>query len=273
MSLRILIWAIALILFFWVGGRWTERRMVFAPSSGWYEDLSVTSRPAEERRIQSENGVELSAIWFPSPWPKGVLLYCHGNAGNLSHRRHVVETWRDKLGYSVLLFDYQGYGRSGGKTSEDALYADTLAAYHEAKELAGMEPVVAGRSLGTVPAIWLSARKPVRGLYLDSPLSSAEEMAKQLLPIPGIGFILSVRLDNLSEVKKISCPLFIVHGEQDRIIPLEQGQKVYDAAPGVKRFVEAKGQGHNEVRDTPELMERLKQFLENLPTEPAAGSH
>ena len=147
---------------------------------------------------------------------------------------------------------------------EAGLLKDIRAAYDQALHLGGELPIVAGRSLGTVPAIQLAAERETRGLLLDSPLASAAHMAPLVLPLPGIHRLLSTQLDNVSAIGGTRCPILILHGKHDRVIPIEQGREVYEAATGA-RFVVLDALGHNDPRTTTEILSQIRNFFSVLP--------
>lgn len=240
---------------------WLGHRLVFYPQQQWDADIVRLAAPAEEFSFRSSDGLILSGVWFPARNPLGVMVYCQGNAGNISHRLPVVETWRDRLRYHVLLFDYRGYGKSDGRPSEEGIYLDTLAAFREARRRTTWNPVLAARSLGTVPAIRVAAEDKARGLVLDSPLASASAMARRMFWIPGLHRLAGFDLDNLTAVRAVRCPILILHGSRDEIIPLEQGRAVYEAAVAPRQFVVLEGQRHNDSREQPETIRRLEEFL------------
>ena len=261
--LRIAI-AIAVVVFvLWLFRPRIERRMVFFPSREWDLDPAEFGLKVQELTFAAADGTRLSGLWMEASEPLGVVVYAHGNAGNLSHRIPTAEVWRRQLRLSVLLFDYRGYGRSQGVPDESGIRQDALAAYDEALRLGGEIPLVAGRSLGTVPAIQVAAEREVRGLLLDSPMASAARMAPRVLPLPGIGRLVSIQLDNVGNIGRVQCPVLILHGELDRIIPIEQGREVYNAAPKAT-FVALADMGHNEDRITPEILSHFRSFVAGL---------
>ena len=251
----------------WLAVPWLETRLTFQPQRSW--DLDVRNFGGEELRFESADGTALSGAWFPleTGEPRGVLLHCSGNAGNLSHRVGMALAWR-QLGFHVLLFDYRGYGRSEGTPSEQGLLLDAEAAYREAARRGGGRPVVSGRSLGTVPATHLAATvdPAPRGLLLDSPMASAKEMAGLVLPIPGVPNLITLRLDNERNVTEIRCPLFVLHGDEDEVIPIDQGRRVFDRAPEPKEFLIVAGGRHNDLRTHPRVEGPVKRFLHSLPS-------
>ncbi len=261
--LRIAIAIAVALLVLWLLQSRIERRMVFVPSREWDADPWELGLEARELTFAAADETRLSGLWFESSEPQGVVVFAHGNAGNLSHRIPMAEVWRRELKLSVLLFDYRGYGRSQGVPDESGMLQDTLAAYDEAVRLGGEIPLVAGRSLGTVPAIHVAVEREVRGLLLDSPMASAARMARKVLPIPGIGRLVSIQLDNVGRIGRVRCPVLILHGELDRIIPIEQGREVHNAAREAT-FVALAGLGHNEPRTTPEILNHFRNFVAGL---------
>jgi hypothetical protein len=261
--LRIVIAIAVAVIVLWMFRPLIERRLVFFPSREWDLDPVEFGLEARELTFQAADGTRLSGLWLEAPQALGVVVYAHGNAGNLSHRIPMAEVWRRKLQLSVLLFDYRGYGRSQGVPDEKGILQDALAAYDQALRLGGEIPLVAGRSLGTVPAIQVAAQREVRGLLLDSPMASAARMAPRVLPLPGIRHLISVQLDNVGNIGRVGCPVLILHGELDRIIPIEQGKEVYNAAAEAT-FVVLDGVGHNEPRTTPEILNHFRNFVAGL---------
>ena len=265
--LRVVIAVAVAVIVLWLFRPRIERRMVFFPSREWELDPVEFGLEARELTFAAADGTRLSGLWMEASEPLGVVVYAHGNAGNLSHRIPTAEVWRRQLGLSVLLFDYRGYGRSQGVPDESGIRQDTLAAYGEALRLGGEIPLVAGRSLGTVPAIQVAAEREVRGLLLDSPMASAARMAPRVLPLPGIRYLVSIKLDNVGRIGRVQCPILILHGELDRIIPIEQGREVHRAAREAT-FVALEGLGHNEPRTTPEILSHIRDFVASLKRSP-----
>ena len=241
-----------------------EGNLVFFPSPEW--DVRLADfQPAEEVKFQSDEGLILSGAWLKAAPSRAVILYCHGNAGNLSHRISTADFWRREFGVSVFLFDYRGYGRSQGSPSEEGIFQDTLVAFQELRRLApGQAVIVYGRSLGTVPAVRLALTEALSGLILDSPLSNAQDMAGRILPLPGMGWVTSFKLDNLEAASGLKTPLLVFHGERDSIIPLEQGKRVYEAASRPKKLVVLEGQGHNDNRTDSSFVGEFQKFLDGV---------
>jgi uncharacterized protein len=180
------------------------------------------------------------------------VLYFHGNGGNVSYAAWVGGAL-SRRGFDVLLFDYRGYGQSGGEVGgERGLYADAEAAYRHLVDVLGVEPrriVLYGQSLGTAAAAEVAARQPCGALVLESGLSSASDMAATILPwLPrALHRLAKYRLDTAAKLPGVRCPVFVAHGDRDEIIPIEQGRKLYAAAPEPKRLYVVDGAGHNDL--------------------------
>jgi len=180
------------------------------------------------------------------------VVYFHGNGGNISYAAWVGEALASR-GFDVLLFDYRGYGRSGGEVQgEHGLYVDAEAAYRYVVGARGVNSsrvVLYGQSLGTAAAAEVASREGCGALVLESGLSSASDMAATILPwLPRAAHKLAkYRLDTASKLPRIACPVFVAHGDRDQIIPVEQGHKLYAAAREPKRLHVVAGAGHNDL--------------------------
>lgn len=190
--------------------------------------------------------------WFaPADSGAPVVLFCHGNAGNIADRMDMVK-WMHQVGLSVLIFDYRGYGRSTGRPSEQATYADAEAAYQWLRQRGyhDSDIVLFGKSLGASVAAYLAQDRPVRALVLESAFASLTDVAAVHYPWVPVRWILKYRYPTTDYVKRMLAPVTVIHSREDEIAPLAQGQEVYDAAPEPKRFIEVGG-GHNMYPETP----------------------
>ena len=176
-----------------------------------------------------------------------VLLWCHGNAGNIINR---LENLRElyRMGLSVFIFDYRGYGRSQGRPSEEGLYQDALGAHEYLTRIRMIRPeriVLFGRSLGGAVAGELAAQKPAAGLILESTFPSIEAVAKFHYGGLPVHWLLGADFKLIDRLPQLSLPKLIIHGDQDDIIPLELGRQVFDAAKPPKSFYLIEGADHN----------------------------
>jgi len=215
-----------------------------------------TWRPAgiEECTFATEDGLTLHAWWHPGAGPtppeeRPVLLWCHGNAGNITHRETNLRMVAGR-GLAALLFDYRGYGKSEGKPSEEGLYRDVAAAYRYLtgeRGIASGRIVAFGRSLGAAVALDVALREPVAALIMESAFESVPAMAKVEMPWLPARLVVRSRFDSLGRVGGLRVPLLMLHGDRDEIVPFRQGRAVFDAAPEPKTWYTIQGAGHNDT--------------------------
>lgn len=227
-----------------------DQMFVYYPSPWIERDWArVSGLPLQDIWFQSLDGTRLFGWYVESSGSTGVMLWCHGNAGNIIHRLdNLAELYR--VGISVFLFDYRGYGRSSGKPSEDGLYQDALAAYAyltDTRRMASERIVLFGRSLGAAVAGFVASRRPAAGLILESPFPSIKVLAKsQSFGLPA-HWLLQSRYDLVERLKDIRVPILVVHGDRDTVVPIELGRQVFDAANPPKSFFIVEGADHNDT--------------------------
>jgi fermentation-respiration switch protein FrsA (DUF1100 family) len=213
----------------------------------------LTASPADrgwsydEVRLRTDDGERLHGWWIPAEGQeRGALLFCHGNAGNISGRLDSIEQFR-RLGFSVLIFDYRGYGRSSGTPSEPGLYRDVNAAWQYLldEEYAPDEIVVFGRSLGSGPATWLAERYAPGALILEAPFTSVPDVAARRFPFVPARLLTRSRYNNHARIARIETPLLVIHSPDDRVIPFEHGRTLFEAAREPKTFLKIEG-AHND---------------------------
>ncbi|MFO0954346.1 MAG: alpha/beta hydrolase [Isosphaeraceae bacterium] len=229
---------------------------------GWEPDRPST----EVVWFPAVDGARLNGWFAEAERPRAVILYCEGNAGNVTSRRWVLDLFRDRMGASILLFDYRGYGRSEGVPSRDGILEDARAARRWLARRAGVserEVVLVGSSLGGAVAVDLASRDGARGVVLESTFSSLDDLAGHhfgrlgRLVVPG-------DLDSASKIASYAGPLLQTHGDADRVVPYELGRRLHEAANEPKRFVRVEGGGHNDP-PTPDYLAALDDFLGSLP--------
>jgi fermentation-respiration switch protein FrsA (DUF1100 family) len=231
-----------------------EASVIFHPERAALEGVWRAPRGAEEVWFRTADGVRLYGWLFHAERrPAGAtVVYFHGNGGNLSYGDWVGESLAAR-GFDVLLFDYRGYGRSDGEADgERGLYADADAAYDFLTKERGVPEgsvVLYGQSLGTAAAADVASRRVCGALVLESGLSSAADMAGVVMPwLPRfVRGLTKNKLDTVGKLGRVGCPVLVVHGDRDSIIPVEQGRKLFDAAPARKRLEIVRGAGHNDL--------------------------
>jgi fermentation-respiration switch protein FrsA (DUF1100 family) len=229
-----------------------EGRFVYFPTrpQGAWDPQSIGAEPCS---FLTADGLTLHAVWHPgvgrAAGPRPVILFCHGNAGDISDRVEVLRSLAG-CGCAVLIFDYRGYGDSAGTPSEQGLYRDADAAWHYLVEQRGVAPgriVCFGESLGTAVALHTALERPVAGLVLESAFESIPAMARRQVPWVPVWSLVHNRFDNVDSVGRLAVPLLIVHGDRDGLVPISQARAVYAAARQPKEFYVVRGAAHNDV--------------------------
>jgi fermentation-respiration switch protein FrsA (DUF1100 family) len=242
-----------------------ENRLLYHPVRGDEEWHPPPNALVQDIELEAA-GAKLHAWWCPPPeWDtaRGAMLYCHGNAGNLSNRADAIADWQQERGEAILIFDYPGYGRSDGKPSEAGCYAAGEAAYDwlvENQHVAPGRLILLGRSLGGGVATHLAVQSPHRALVLISPFTSVPDMAQKQFPwLPG-RWLVRNRFDNLARIEDCHEPLFIAHGTDDGLVPFTQAETLFAAANEPKYLFPMTGVGHNAPLGR-EFYLRLRDFL------------
>ena len=221
-----------------------ERGLIYHPSTTLEGTPAALGLAFEDVEATAADGIRLHG-WHVRGTRAATLLYCHGNAGNISHRIPKLRALHDRLGLSILIFDYRGYGRSAGVPGEAGTYADARAmrAWLRAR---GSEPVVyLGASLGAAVAVRLAAEEPPAALVLEAPFASVQAMANATLP--GAGWLFRTRYDALGTVGRVRAPVLVLHGDADEVVPYRQGRAVFEAARDPKAFRTIPGGRHNDL--------------------------
>ena len=221
-----------------------------------YEDVTLTA----------SDGVRVHG-WYVPGASRQVLLYFHGNAGNISHRVYSVREFHE-LGLGVFIIDYRGYGQSGGKPTEQGLYRDAEAAWRYLTADRGIAPddvIVFGRSLGASVASWLAARENPLALIVDSAFTSVPDIGQEVYPWLPVRLLARFRHATREHVANADCPVLVVHSRDDEIIPFRHGEAIFGAAREPKTFLEIRG-GHNDAHATSAAAYRegLRGFLDSL---------
>lgn len=242
-----------------------ENRLLYRPTSFEQRWIDPPVPDIQDIELTSTDGTRLHAWWLPQKDSDVAVLYCHGNAGNLSYRGGSIAKMRDRLGASVLIIDYPGYGKSTGAPSEQGCYAAADAAYDwltNKKKIAPKNMLLFGASMGGGVITHIAAGREHRALILVKAFTSAPDIASDLywwLPVPKHA-LMSNRLDSLSRLAQCKRPIFIAHGTADELVPFAHGERLYAAANEPKRFFPMPGAEHND--QLPEsFFDSLKEFL------------
>jgi len=202
-----------------------------------YEDVSLTT--ADNERLHG---------WYiPAEDSSGVVLFFHGNAGNISHRLDSLRIFNE-TGLSTLIIDYRGYGQSTGKTSERGTYLDAQAAWDYLVDHRGISPgriIIFGRSLGGAVGAWLGVHNNPAGLIIESSFSSGADMARRLYPFLPASLITRLKYPVVEYAGRLNSPVLVIHSIHDEIIPFSMGQAIYAAVNQPKEFLQIQGDHNN----------------------------
>jgi fermentation-respiration switch protein FrsA (DUF1100 family) len=198
------------------------------------------------------------------------ILVFNGNAGHRGFRAPLAAALRER-GYGVLLFDYRGYGGNRGSPTESGLAADARAARAfllSRPDAATTRLVYFGESLGTGVAARLAAEHRPAALVLRSPFTSMTDVGAFHYPLLPVRWLLRDRFDTASRIAGVGCPLLVIAGDQDSVVPYASTRRLFDAAAEPKRFITIAGADHNDpaLADGPRLIEAIDAFLKALPT-------
>lgn len=216
--------------------------------------------------IETTDGVTLHG-WFIGAPSSRVLLFFHGNAGNISHRLESIRQFRE-LGLSVLIIDYRGYGRSEGRTTEKGVYRDADAAWRylvEDRGIAASDIVIFGRSLGASVASRLAAQQHPLALIVESSFTSVPDIARDLYPWLPVRWLTRLSHATRDYVRDVRCPVLVVHSRDDEIIPFHHGEAIFAAANEPRTLLATRGT-HNDafIRDERAYVAGLRTFLAGL---------
>lgn len=244
MGVAILAYAVIVVLA-WL----LQHRLLYQPGTpgrDWAATPSQVGLAFEHVRLPAEDGVRLSAWWVPARRARGVLLFFHGNAGNISHRLESIGLFH-RLDLSVLIVDYRGYGRSDGQPSEAGTFRDAAAAWTHLVDTREIPPdriVIFGRSLGAAVAAHLARTVSPAALILESGFTSAPDAAASAYPFLPARWLTRFSYHTRDYVSGVRCPVLVMHSRNDEIIPFAHGRAIHEAAPQPKRFLALSG-GHN----------------------------
>lgn len=246
------------------------KSLIFFPDKEIIQTPADAGLPFEDLYIETPDGVKINGWFIPYPGATTTLLWLHGNGGNISHRVARIRRFHRTLNANTFIIDYRGYGRSGGNISEEGTYRDAEAAYDYLLTREDVDPakiIPFGSSLGAAVAVELSLQRKVRGLILEAPFTSIQEMSRVVVPWLPVGWLISTRYDNLSKVGGLDVPILILHGDRDETVPFAQGRKLFEAAPEPKTFYVIPGAGHNnaDIVGGQPYLQAVGQFIESLP--------
>lgn len=242
-----------------------QRKLIFRPLPDLLGTPADVGIPYKEVWISANEslqpGEKLHGWWLPNPSSQQTLLFCHGNYGNISYNLERIR-FHYNLGFSILAFDYRGYGRSVGRTdlavlesvpTEQTTCADAEVAWQyltNERQIAPEEITIMGHSMGGAVAINLAVQHPdAARLIVKSSFSTMRDavLARRIYQLFPIDQLLTEPFDSLSKVSRLKMPVLYVHGGKDRDVPTEMSQRLYDASPEPKQLWIAPEADHNNI--------------------------
>lgn len=235
--MELILWLIAAYAMICVAVYFGNRLYMYFPDPTRTAPAEAGLNGIEEVEIMTADGVTLVAWHVPAKGNKPTILYFHGNGANAANRAPKIETIRAS-GFGVLYLNNRGYGGSSGRPTEENNVADAIAAYDYLSQVG--EPadkiVAYGESLGSGQAVRLAAKRPVAAVVLEAPLTSTVDVARTVYFWLPIGLLLTDKYNNERNISSVTAPVLILHGEQDEVIPVEMGWRIYRAANEPKRI-------------------------------------
>ncbi len=253
--LRLVVLALFAVLIFAESG--CKNRYLYHPYKQIVETPGSISLAYEDIYFTADDGVRLNGWWVPASISKGTVLFCHGNAGNISFLLDTIRLYHE-MKLNVFVFDYRGFGKSGGVPSEEGTYRDAAAAWQYLVRLRKINPgnmAVVGRSLGGPIAAWLCQTRTPGALVLESTFTRAADVALHHYPMAPAELIFGDTYNTVGFLTRIRCPILVVHSPEDEIIPYKLGEKLYKLVQGPKEFLLIHG-SHNSG-----FMESMNQYV------------
>jgi fermentation-respiration switch protein FrsA (DUF1100 family) len=243
-----------------------ENSLIYFPRNYPEDDWAPWGLTLEDAWFTAGDGTKIHGWYVPHEKPCAVVLFCHGNAGNITHRADILRSLHNRVGAAVLIFDYRGYGKSEGQPDERGVLSDARAARSWLAEKTGLAEdriVLMGESLGGAVAVDLAA-DGARALILENTFSSMADVAAYHYPWLPVRLLMRTRFDSAAKIASCHGPLYQSHGDRDSIVPLKFARRLFEAANEPKQFLLLAGADHNDPRP-PQYYDKLRAFLDSAP--------
>lgn len=239
-----------------------QEKLIFLPSKLPVDYSYSFTQPFEEIFITTTDGAVLNGIHFKQEQPEGVIVYYHGNAGDLSRWGDIALFFVEK-NYDVIIMDYRTYGKSTGKLSEEALYNDGQLFYEYALEHYDESVITLyGRSLGTGIAAWVASENKPFQLILETPFYSLLDLGKSRFPYLPVQWFLKYPLKTYEYISEVSCPIAFFHGTDDTVVPYNSGLRLFNSVAVDKNsFYSIKGGQHNNLKEFQVYRDGIQEIL------------
>ena len=224
-----------------------QSRFVYFPSRSLVADPSDIGLLFDNIKLETADGIQLSGWFVPHDEARGVILFCHGNAGNISHRLESIQVFH-RLGLEVFIFDYRGYGESQGRPSEQGTYEDVKVAWQYLTQERNMQPeriILFGRSIGGAIASNIACEHRPGAVMLESTFTSMPNLAADIYHLPLVRHFTHFKYNTEEYIQEVDSPILIIHSRDDDIVPFSHGHRLFEISSEPKRFLEITGT-HNE---------------------------
>ncbi|MBZ0257694.1 alpha/beta hydrolase [bacterium] len=264
---------LASLVFLYIGLRCFERMTVWVPKSGLVGSPGDIGLQYQDVTFQSSGGAVLHGWYVTHEHPVATLLFCHGNAGNISYRLESLRQFHS-IGLNVFIFDYRGYGESKGWLSEDGTYRDAMAAYEWLRAQNPQRPlVIFGRSLGAAIAVDLASQVESDGAVIESGFTSINNLGEEIYPFLPVRAVSVIDYKSIEKIPKLKAPVMVVHSVDDELIPFHHGKQLFEAAPEPKRFMEIHGSHNDGFSDSEtQYLAGFKSYLKSIGAQYPEGS-
>lgn len=262
--LKNIIFLIIIVFLFLIYMGMFERRSIFYPEKRIEFTPSSSGLDYEDVFFMTKDGLKLNGWFISAKNPYAVVLYFHGNAGNISHRIEIAKFFNER-NLSFFIIDYRGFGRSQGSPFELGTYLDALSAYEylvKVKRIPTEKIALYGKSLGAAVAIDLASKVKAGALICESGFTSTASVARDVYKFIPVWLFVTQKYDSLKKINKIDTPKLFIHSKNDEIIPFRHTERLFEAAKEPKEFYVMQG-GHNDAFYiyNAECMQKISDFL------------
>lgn len=249
---------ICIAMFVW------QRQLIYVPAVHVNSPESYGLNGFADITLKNIDGIHIQVWYHEARTNYPTIIHFHGNAGNLSHRAKFFSLLSE-AGFGVLGLDYRGYGNSEGSPSEEGFYQDARATINYAIKTLSLPPgriIIYGESIGTGVAVQMATEYKIAALVLQSPFTSMEAAATYHYSWLPVNILLKDRFDSLSKITNINVPILFFHGNEDIIVPIEQGKELFARANEPKQAFYFPGINHNDF-NLEEITGKLLEFSKN----------
>ena len=242
-----------------------QSSLFFYPQKKLVANPEFLGIPFESVFFNTKDNQKLHGWWIPGAKDQNTVLFFHGNAGNISHRLNKVKLYH-KHKMNLFIFDYRGYGKSSGNPDEEGTYRDAEAAWQyliKDLKIKSNHIIIHGRSLGGSIAAWLAHKVNPKILIVESSFTSIKNVAKDHVSFQPMTSFITYKYSTSDYLKKVKCPVLIIHGTDDEVIPYSHGKELFKSIKGQKEFLTIEGT-HNYIYSKKHYEDKLIDFISNL---------